>query len=67
MTIYSKHNLPNGFYVYAYIKNSNGVPYYIGKGYHTRAWTKHSSVSVPKNMSKIVILEQNLTELGAFA
>lgn len=67
MSIYSPKNLPFGNYVYAYIRKSNNTPYYIGKGTKYRAWSKQHSVSVPKDLSKIIILEQNLTEVGALA
>jgi hypothetical protein len=67
MTIYNKENLPNGFYVYAYMRN-NGTPYYIGKGKGKRAWIKYGSeCPKPKNESKIIIVEQNLTNVGALA
>lgn len=67
MNIYSPNRLPNGFYVYAYVRKSNNSPYYIGKGIGRRAWSKDHLVSVPNDLTKIVILEQNLTELGSLA
>ena len=45
------------YYVYAYIRKSNGLPYYIGKGTGVRAYVKHQGVSVPNDRTKIVFLE----------
>jgi hypothetical protein len=55
------------YYVYAYINQSTGLPYYIGKGSGPRITKSHNHISVPKNPKYRVILENNLTEVGAFA
>lgn len=62
------------YYVYSYLRAvdsdtaSAGTPYYIGKGRDYRAWDKrHGKVPVPKDKSLIVILETNLTNIGACA
>lgn len=53
------------YYVYAYLR-TNGTPYYIGKGQGKRAWAPHN-IPKPTDNSKIVILEQHLTNIGALA
>lgn len=60
------------YYIYAYIRNKDsatakaGTPYYIGKGHGDRCFSKSRSLHVP-GKDQIIILESQLSELGAFA
>jgi hypothetical protein len=75
MNIYSLKNLPTGHYVYAYLRKVDSktakaeTPYYIGKGSKDRAWQRRTCerVKCPSDNWRIVILESELTSVGAFA
>lgn len=64
--IFSKSKPPTGFYIYAYMR-LDGTPYYIGKGQKIRAWQKSKGDVGKPQQDRIVILEHNLSEIGAFA
>jgi hypothetical protein len=53
-------------YVYAYMREDS-TPYYIGKGSGRRAWNKGSNEIGKPSLDRIVIVESNLTEVGALA
>jgi hypothetical protein len=61
-------SLNNTYYVYAYLRQ-DGTPYYIGKGIGQRAWrhVKQDITHPPKDRSKIIIVESDLTEVGSLA
>lgn len=61
------------YYVYAYLRSKDsetakaGTPYYIGKGKNRRAWKSHGRIKLPSNRNNIILLETNLSDIGACA
>ena len=55
----------NTYYVYQYIREDL-TPYYIGKGKGKRAYQKHSTIHLPSDKNRIIIIAENLTEDQAF-
>ena len=69
--MYSSTNHPSGSYVYAYVRKEDNTLYYIGKGKGRRAWNEHrtagSGIKTPEDNTRIIIIEQNLTDIEAIA
>lgn len=55
------------YYVYAYLRKRDLTPYYIGKGKGNRINAPHRGISIPKDKSLRIIMESNLTNVGALA
>lgn len=67
---FTRKSPPPGFYTYAYLREGDGTPWYIGKGCGDRAWARHGSDkyrwSPPPN-ERILFLKWGLEEEAAFA
>jgi hypothetical protein len=58
---------PSYSYVYAYLRQSDLTPYYIGKGVKNRAWHPKHNCPLPSDKNLIVIIAEGLTDIGAAA
>jgi len=56
----------NIYYVYAYLNQNTGNPYYIGKGQGDRINAPHGILNLPPDPKNRVILESNLSEQDAW-
>ena len=54
------------YYVYQYLR-IDGTPYYIGKGQGNRAYSKLHNIHLPKDQTRIVMIEENMLETDAIA
>ena len=61
------HSCHIDYYVYVYLRKKNFTPYYVGKGRLLRATAKDHNVRVPSDLNRIIIVESNLTNIGAAA
>ena len=53
------------YYVYRYDRE-DGTPYYIGKGKEDRCYSYHRKVKRPDDESRIIIVQDNMSEQDAF-
>lgn len=56
----------NIYYVYAYLNQKTGKPYYIGKGQGDRINAPHLNLNLPPKLENRVILQDNLSEEDAY-
>lgn len=56
----------NIYYVYAYLNQKTGQPYYIGKGQGNRIHDPHLNLNLPPDPKNRVIIESNLCEQDAW-
>ena len=52
----------NIYYVYAYLNQNTGLPYYIGKGQGDRINAPHLNLNLPPKLENRIILKEGLTE-----